>query len=52
MQYPMTGTRAMEARAFGLDGTRDDRLHRGRNVVGSFLMQGASDPSLNSCGLA
>lgn len=38
----MTGTRAMETTAFGLDGTRDDRLHRGRNVVGSFLMQGQS----------
>ncbi|POY76385.1 inorganic phosphate (Pi) transporter, also low-affinity manganese transporter [Rhodotorula taiwanensis] len=39
-EYPMTGTRAMETTAFGLEGTRDDRLHRGRNVVGSFLMQG------------
>ncbi|KWU43916.1 MFS general substrate transporter [Rhodotorula sp. JG-1b] len=39
-EYPMTGTRAMETSAFGIDATRDDRLHRGRNVVGSFLMQG------------
>lgn len=36
----MTGTRAMETSAFGIEATRDDRLHRGRNVVGSFLMQG------------
>ncbi|BGP26739.1 hypothetical protein JCM10295v2_005699 [Rhodotorula toruloides] len=39
-EYPMTGTKALESNVFGPEGTRDDRLHRGRNVVGSFLMQG------------
>ncbi|BGP34388.1 hypothetical protein JCM10296v2_006208 [Rhodotorula toruloides] len=39
-EYPMTGTRALETKVYGPEGTRDDRLHRGRNVVGSFLMQG------------
>lgn len=39
-EYPMTSTRALESGPTGPSGTRDDRLHRGRNVVLAFLMQG------------
>lgn len=39
-EYPMTSTRALESGPNGPSGTRDDRLHRGRNVVLAFLMQG------------
>ncbi|GAA6061809.1 hypothetical protein JCM10212_004865 [Sporobolomyces blumeae] len=39
-EYPMTSTKALESGPTGPAGTRDDRLHRGRNVVGAFLMQG------------
>ncbi|KAI5475473.1 MFS phosphate transporter [Pseudohyphozyma bogoriensis] len=39
-EYPMTSTRTLETGAAGPAGTRDDRLHRGRNVVLAFLMQG------------
>ena len=37
-EYPMTSTSAMESK--GAATTRDDKLHRGRNVVLAFLMQG------------
>ena len=36
----MTSTRALESGTNGPAGTRDDRMHRGRNVVLAFLMQG------------
>lgn len=36
----MTSTRALESGSTGPSGTTDDRLHRGRNVVLAFLMQG------------
>ncbi|GAA6043351.1 hypothetical protein JCM8097_008044 [Rhodosporidiobolus ruineniae] len=39
-EYPMTGTKALETSIVGYAGARDDRMHRGRNVVGAFLMQG------------
>jgi MFS family permease len=39
-EYPMTSTTALESGPNGPAGTRDDRLHRGRNVVLAFLMQG------------
>jgi len=39
-RYPMTSTKSLETGVSGPAGTRDDRLHRGRNVVGAFLMQG------------
>ncbi|BGP42538.1 hypothetical protein JCM10449v2_006550 [Rhodotorula kratochvilovae] len=39
-EYPMTGTKALEQNIEGPAGAREDRLHRGRNVVGAFLMQG------------
>ncbi|GAA5877864.1 hypothetical protein JCM8547_002700 [Rhodosporidiobolus lusitaniae] len=39
-EYPITGARALEANDHSPAGTRDDRMHRGRNVVGAFLMQG------------
>ncbi|GAA5859566.1 hypothetical protein JCM5353_001507 [Sporobolomyces roseus] len=39
-EYPMTSTKSLETGVSGPAGTRDDRLHRGRNVVGAFLMQG------------
>lgn len=39
-EYPMTSTRALETGVNGPAGTRDDRMHRGRNVVLAFLMQG------------
>ncbi|GAA5975570.1 hypothetical protein JCM11641_003537 [Rhodosporidiobolus odoratus] len=39
-EYPMTGTKALESNVPGPAGARDDRMHRGRNVVGAFLMQG------------
>lgn len=35
-EYPMTSTRAMERR----DNIASDKLHRGRNVILAFLMQG------------
>jgi hypothetical protein len=39
-EYPMTSTAAMEGRGRGKLAAVDDRLHRGRNVQLSFLMQG------------
>ncbi len=42
-EYPMTSTSAMEYKARGgahAVNQRDDKLHRGRNVVLAFLMQG------------
>lgn len=36
----MTSTKALESGTNGPAGTRDDRMHRGRNVVLAFLMQG------------
>ena len=40
-EYPMTATAAMEnAVGAAKVSTRQDRLHRGRNVVNAFLMQG------------
>ena len=36
----MTSTTALESQARGNVGQRDDKLHRGRNVVLAFLMQG------------
>ena len=40
-EYPMTATSSMEnAVGSGKISTRDDRLHRGRKVTSSFLMQG------------
>ncbi|KAF2763982.1 MFS general substrate transporter [Teratosphaeria nubilosa] len=39
--YPMTATIGMESGVkSGKLSTRDDRLHRGRKIVGAFLMQG------------
>jgi hypothetical protein len=43
-EYPMTSTTALESRTRGAAGQRDDKLHRGRNVVLAFLMQGACHP--------
>jgi len=40
-EYPMTATSSMEnATGSGKISTKDDRLHRGRKVTASFLMQG------------
>ncbi|SGY15002.1 BQ5605_C013g07201 [Microbotryum silenes-dioicae] len=39
-EYPTCGTRSIERDLAGPEGARDDRLHRGRNVVLAFLMQG------------
>lgn len=42
-EYPMTSTTALEYKRVGgnhAENARDDRLHRGRNVVLAFLMQG------------
>ncbi|KAK4989926.1 hypothetical protein LTR50_002837 [Elasticomyces elasticus] len=40
-EYPMTATSGMEnAVGSGKVSTKDDRLHRGRNVTSAFLMQG------------
>jgi MFS family permease len=40
-EYPMTATAAMEnATGSGRVSTKEDRLHRGRNVTTAFLMQG------------
>ncbi|KAK2629411.1 hypothetical protein QTJ16_000231 [Diplocarpon rosae] len=40
-EYPMTATAAMEnATGSGRVSTKEDRLHRGRNVTMAFLMQG------------
>ena len=39
-EYPMVGSHAIEHDSPGPATNRDDRLHRGRNVVLSFLMQG------------
>ncbi|KAI5475472.1 MFS phosphate transporter, partial [Pseudohyphozyma bogoriensis] len=39
-EYPMTSTRTLETGHVGAAAVRDDRLHRGRNVVLAFLMQG------------
>lgn len=40
-EYPMTATSGMEnAVGSGKISTRQDRLHRGRNVTSAFLMQG------------
>ncbi|ORY27623.1 major facilitator superfamily domain-containing protein [Naematelia encephala] len=38
-EYPMTSTTALESRSVSTS-QRDDKLHRGRNVVLAFLMQG------------
>ena len=38
-EYPMTSTTAMESKVMTNSQT-DDKLHRGRNVVLAFLMQG------------
>lgn len=32
-EYPITGTRALEQNGSGFDAQRDDKLHRGRNLV-------------------
>lgn len=39
-EYPMTSTRAMEGSGTGRAATTGDRMHRGRKVALSFLMQG------------
>jgi len=39
-EYPMTSTRAMEVQASRYTTSSDDRMHRGRNVLLAFLMQG------------
>jgi MFS family permease len=39
-EYPMTSTRAMEGSGHGKNASTGDKLHRGRNVQLSFLMQG------------
>jgi MFS family permease len=39
-EYPMTATTTMEATSGGREAEREDRLHRGRKVTQSFLMQG------------
>ncbi|BEI85992.1 hypothetical protein CcaverHIS002_0602790 [Cutaneotrichosporon cavernicola] len=39
-EYPMTSTSALEHAAPSGTAQRDDKLHRGRNVVLAFLMQG------------
>lgn len=39
-EYPMTSTRAMEGNSNRYASTTGDRLHRGRNVLLAFLMQG------------
>jgi hypothetical protein len=44
----MTSTTAMESKNMTNSQT-DDKLHRGRNVVLAFLMQGRSFLHLNSC---
>ncbi|TNY17701.1 major facilitator superfamily domain-containing protein [Rhodotorula diobovata] len=49
-EYPMTGTKALEQNIVGPAGAREDRLHRGRNVVGAFLMQGWGQV-FNQCSL-
>lgn len=36
----MTSTTALESKAVGVNSQTDDKLHRGRNVVLAFLMQG------------
>jgi MFS family permease len=41
-EYPMTATSGMEnAVGSGKISTKEDRLHRGRQVTGAFLMQGS-----------
>lgn len=40
-EYPMTSTTAMESKVM-IGSQTDDKLHRGRNVVLAFLMQGKS----------
>ncbi|SNX87348.1 related to inorganic phosphate transporter [Melanopsichium pennsylvanicum] len=39
-EYPMTSTRAMEGSGTGRAASTGDRMHRGRKVALSFLMQG------------
>lgn len=40
-EYPMTSTTALESKTvLGQNAQTDDKLHRGRNVVLAFLMQG------------
>lgn len=39
-EYPLTASKTLESGQRGPAGTTDDRLHRGRNVVLAFLMQG------------
>jgi hypothetical protein len=36
----MTSTTALESKSVGVNSQTDDKLHRGRNVVLAFLMQG------------
>lgn len=43
-EYPMTSTTALESKSVGVNSQTDDKLHRGRNVVLAFLMQGKSVP--------
>lgn len=43
-EYPMTSTTALESKAAGSKSQTDDKLHRGRNVVLAFLMQGKPRP--------
>ncbi len=46
-EYPMTSTTALESKASGSSSQTDDKLHRGRNVVLAFLMQGESRDNLS-----
>jgi len=39
-EYPMTSTTALESKSTAASSQTDDKLHRGRNVVLAFLMQG------------
>ncbi|KAK4688773.1 L-lactate dehydrogenase (cytochrome), partial [Tremellales sp. Uapishka_1] len=39
-EYPMTSTTALESKPVDIASQTDDKLHRGRNVVLAFLMQG------------
>ena len=40
----MTSTTALESKSIGVSSQTDDKLHRGRNVVLAFLMQGELVP--------
>ncbi len=39
-EYPMTSTTALESTSVTGGSQTDDKLHRGRNVVLAFLIQG------------